>query len=112
VTIGAQKLKGKTAAFKVTHKGKTVAQKAFEIKNNQESQTFKFYLPATDKGVQRYNIVLTPVDGETNLHDNQKTVFVEVLEKRIRIVVAAYAPHPDIAAIKEPLAAHPEDKLS
>lgn len=112
VTIGAQKLKGKTAAFKVTHKGKTVAQKAFEIKNNQESQTFKFYLPATDKGVQRYNIVLTPVDGETNLHDNQKTVFVEVLEKRIRIVVAAYAPHPDIAAIKEALANHPEYKLS
>ena len=112
VSIRAQKLKGQPAILKVNHKGKTIARQAFDIKNNQKQQTFKFYLPATEKGVQAYEVVLPPLPGETNLHDNQKTVFVEVLEKSIRIVVAAHAPHPDIAAIKEALANHPEYKLS
>lgn len=112
VSVRAQKLKGQATVLKVNYKGKTIARQAFDIKNNQEQQTFKFYLPATEKGIQTYEVLLSPLAGEANLHDNQKTVFVEVLEKSVRIIVAAHAPHPDIAAIKEALANHPEYKLS
>lgn len=112
VNIQAQKFKGKSDVIKVNYKGKTIAQQAFNIKGNQDHQTFKFYLPATEKGIQAYQVVLPPLEGEVNVLDNQKTVFVEVLEKTVKIVVVAHAPHPDIAAIKEALADHPEYKLS
>ncbi|HET8574456.1 MAG TPA: hypothetical protein VFL76_11385 [Edaphocola sp.] len=111
-SIRAQKLNGRAGIIKVTHKGKTIAQQNFNVKGNQDHQTFRFYLPATEKGIQAYQVVLPPLDGEVNARNNQKTVFVEVLEKTVKIVVAAHAPHPDIAAIREALANHPEYKLS
>jgi hypothetical protein len=61
---------------------------------------FDFQLDATDKGIQRYDVSVKPVEGESNKRNNAASIFIEVVEGKKKIVMIAPAPHPDIKALK------------
>ncbi len=61
---------------------------------------FDFQLEAKEKGIQRYDVTVTPISRETNLRNNSASVFIEVVEGRKKIVMIAPAPHPDIKVFK------------
>lgn len=61
----------------------------------------EFVLEAKRAGVQRYQVVLRPVEGEFTRANNTMDLFVDVLDGRQKILVLANAPHPDVAALKE-----------
>jgi hypothetical protein len=109
--IQAEKLAGQSGAIKIIHHQKIIQQQNFTIHNNFYNNSFRFYLPTDQKGLQQYSISVTPLSGEQNIENNQKDIFINVLEKNISIFIAASAPHPDIAAIKEALSHNPEYKI-
>lgn len=61
---------------------------------------FEFLLDATNTGLQRYDLSVTPVDRETNLKNNRATVFVEIVEGKKKILLVSPSPHPDIKALR------------
>jgi hypothetical protein len=61
---------------------------------------FDFLVDATEKGIQRLDVLVEPVKGESNRKNNRASVFVEVVEGRKKILLIAPAPHPDIKAIR------------
>lgn len=61
---------------------------------------FDFQLYAKEKGIQRYDVSVRPIAGETNLRNNNSSIFIEVVEGKKKIVLIAPAPHPDIKALK------------
>ncbi len=61
---------------------------------------FDFRLDATEKGLQRIDVVVEPLGQESNKKNNRASVFVEVIEGRKKILVIAPAPHPDIKALR------------
>lgn len=61
---------------------------------------FDFLIDATEKGMQRLDVLVEPVKGESNLKNNRASVFVEVVEGRKKILLIAPAPHPDVKAIR------------
>jgi len=61
---------------------------------------FDFLADAKDKGIQRLDVVVAPVAGESNLKNNRSSIFVEVVEGSKKILVIAPAPHPDIKALR------------
>lgn len=72
---------------------------------NKDSQNksfldFDFQLDATQKGIQRYDVLVRAVAGETNIRNNAASIFIEVVEGKKKIVLIAPAPHPDIKALK------------
>ncbi len=59
-----------------------------------------FELNATEKGLQRIDVVVEPLVQEANKKNNRASAFVEVVEGRKKILVIAPAPHPDIKALR------------
>lgn len=110
--VKAQKLSGKTGRLQVLHGGKQIAGESFNITGNDYNRSFRFYLDASQKGLQKYSLVLPVEEGEQNTNNNRRDLFVEVLEKKVNILVAAAAPHPDIAAIQAAIKEQPEYKMT
>jgi hypothetical protein len=61
---------------------------------------FEFLGEAKEKGIQRLDVAIEPVSGESNLRNNRASIFVEVVEGRKKILVIAPAPHPDIKTLR------------
>ena len=106
IQIEAARLSGKNFTCTI-FKG---AEKLFSQQVNINSNNFSFeiqtLLEAKQKGIQRYTIALSRIDGEITYANNVKDVFVDVVDGKQKILILADAPHPDIAAIKNALEAN------
>ena len=100
VSVQARKLNGKKSSLSISHNGKTIETKAIEITGDNFFKSFSFQLKAEKPGIQRYSILLNPVEGEFTKSNNQQDIFIEVLDSRQKILILAAAPDPDIAAIR------------
>lgn len=103
VSLSANILKGKKATIKLLGNNKVIAQKEVLISNDSYRKSVKFNVEAEKVGKRRYRLVVEPVAGETNFENNIRNIFIDVLDSRQKILILAYAPHPDIGAIKQSL---------
>lgn len=71
------------------------------IFNKEAIITKEFVIEATKTGVQHFRVQVNVISGEYTTSNNYKDFFVEVLDSREKILLAAYAAHPDIAALKQ-----------
>lgn len=78
--------------------GKRVTQK--KNSGNNLVLDFDFHLDASQKGLQRIDVVVEPLGQESNKKNNRASAFVEVIEGRKKILLIAAAPHPDIKALR------------
>ncbi len=97
--IAIQHLPDQGVTVSIYKNGSLISQ---QKKNTEKKSllTFDFLTEAKDKGVQRLDVVVTPVASESNLKNNRASIFVEVVEGRKKILVIAPAPHPDIKAMR------------
>lgn len=65
---------------------------------NQRFQT-DVLLSADEVGMHRYQVRLSPVNGEDNIYNNTEDFFVEILESRQKILLLTESAHPDIFAL-------------
>ncbi len=101
----ADHLKGKATRVSVMHKGKEVAAKDIGINSDPMVGEVPLLVKAEESGIQRYTVVLRPVEGETTTANNTQDIFVDVLDDRRKVLVLARAPHPDVAAIRAAMGA-------
>ncbi|MCB0487017.1 MAG: VWA domain-containing protein [Cyclobacteriaceae bacterium] len=82
----------------VYRKGKLIAR---DQKNSggRSLIDFDFQIDASEKGLQRLDIVIDQVSGERNKKNNSASAFVEVVEGKKKILLVASAPHPDIKTL-------------
>lgn len=89
----------------VTHFGgsgsRLIGEQSINIDKEDFFQTVEFTLEAKEPGVQRYRFTLSPVAGEISTVNNSREIFIDVLDGRQKILILAYAPHPDISALKQ-----------
>lgn len=94
-----QGLQNQEVVVSVSKNGKSIST----LQKNSADKSFldfDFQLDATEKGIQRYDISVKPVDAESNKRNNAASVFIEVVEGKKKIVMIAPAPHPDVKAMK------------
>ena len=65
--------------------------------------TREIILDADRPGVQRYRIAVSTIGNEVSTANNQRDIFVDILDARQQILILAEAPHPDIAALRQAL---------
>ena len=108
VDIAAQNCNGNNTSlnvYKVDNDGtQRLQQYPLNIDNNDFFRTREIILDADQSGVQRFRISLAGVSGEVTTENNVKDIFVDVLDARQKILIAANSPHPDITAIKQSIA--------
>ena len=83
--------------------GGTVANASVHISSDKFDRAVSFTLKADRAGLHHYIITVPPAEGEQNVVNNRKDVFVEVVNEKKNVLIAANAPHPDINAIREAL---------
>lgn len=81
------------------HKGRTIDQQTKDT-GDDTFITYDFQVQADEQGIQKYDLAVDVVTGETNVRNNRATIFVEVVEGKKKIVIVAPSPHPDIKALR------------
>ena len=115
VTANATNFKGHDMNVIVKMDGADVENIVVPVTSNRFSKTFDFNIDSGDEGVKNIEIFLTPVEphGRASLQRDvarpvttTRRVFINVTDKKYRVLCVAGAPHPDIAAIKSALDDH------
>jgi hypothetical protein len=101
--VVATRCNGYNGNVQITEAGNTYGSSAIYIPSERYDRSIGFTIKAGSPGLHHYTITAPPAEGETNIANNRRDVFIEVVESRKRILIAAAAPHPDVAAIRAAL---------
>lgn len=107
VTLRASHLKGRQANLIVSCDGRQLFSKSIAYSDNDFTTTETVTLTANKPGLKKYTITVTPCAGEASTANNTRTIAVEVLDGHEKIAILANAPHPDISALRQSIAANP-----
>ena len=101
VQVQAYQSKGETTQLSIAENGAKVKEQAIAINSGSFIKDVQFKVKANKIGIQKYTINVSTVKNEITVKNNSQTIFVEVIDGRQKILLAAAAPHPDLAAIKQ-----------
>ena len=104
VTANATNFKGHDMNVIVKMDGADVENIVVPVTSNRFSKTFDFNIDSGDEGVKNIEIIVE--NDAARPVTTTKRVFINVTDKKYRILCVAGAPHPDIAAIKSALDDH------
>jgi len=98
----------------VNQNGAKVQQQSIAISGNSFVKIIPVKLHAGKVGIQKYTVQLTALQNEITTKNNSQTFYVEVIDGRQKVLLAAAAPHPDLAVLKEAVSLnkHYEAKLA
>lgn len=91
---------GKEVEVELVNRGKILRRKRYRINNEKGFEQVEFIVEAQKKGYQKFTINVKSLDGEFSKENNSKSVYVEVIEGKEKVLLVANAPHPDIKAIR------------
>lgn len=82
-------------------KGDTiVVEKKVQLKKAGVQEVI-FYLEEDVLGMQKYQLHVTPLEGEITGENNTRNVYVEIVDYKEKVLVYASAPHPDVKLMKK-----------
>ncbi len=83
--------------------GSTLGSQTFSINGTPFDRSVSFTLTAGKAGLYTYLLQLPVLAGEANSVNNVRRLYVEVVDQKRKLLLAAAAPHPDVAALREAL---------
>ncbi len=103
ILVEADKCAGEKSELQVKKGNQVLFSKFLKFNGEKDFQRINLLLEAKEKGVQRYNVIVGPVNKETTVKNNNRDFFVEVFDTKQKILILNQSPHPDIAAFKHAL---------
>ncbi|SMC58622.1 hypothetical protein SAMN04488524_1323 [Pedobacter africanus] len=104
VQVQAFEAKGEETVLSVLENGKKIHEERVPINSAAFVKNVTVKLKAAKLGLQKYTVQLSPLSREASEKNNTQHFFVEVIDARQKILIAAAGPHPDIAALKQAIA--------
>lgn len=84
----------------IYHNQEKIAEKTISAPNEEGMTSEVFLIEAKEKGLQRYDVVVSSAVEENNTSNNRKSAFIDIVEGKKKILLIAPFPHPDIKAIE------------
>jgi hypothetical protein len=103
--IIAELCKGYSNSVVLKEGSEIVSSTPVSVNSDRYDRAVSFTVKAAKAGLHHYTLSLQAAEGEKNVANNRRDVFVEVVDEKKHILIAAAAPHPDVNALKEALAA-------
>lgn len=94
---------GYNNSIQITEAGNIITTSPVVINSTNYDRSVSFSIKASSPGLHHYIINIPVAEGEKNTVNNRKDVFVDVVNEKKNILIAAAAPHPDVKAIQEAL---------
>ncbi|MBL7717384.1 MAG: hypothetical protein JNL72_01005 [Flavipsychrobacter sp.] len=101
--IVASLCNGYSNSVQLTEAGNLAGSAPITVSSDRYDRSVSFSVRADRPGLHHYVIQAPVMDGEKNVTNNRRDVFVEVVDQKKNVLIAAAAPHPDLNAIKEAL---------
>lgn len=101
MVVNAFKSSGLSTTLTVMHGKEKLFNNDIRITSDNFTQTIAIKLNASQSGSQHYRISLAPVKKEISFVNNSADIFIDVLDARQKVLIAASAPHPDISALRQ-----------
>jgi hypothetical protein len=87
--------------------GKMIEKESFLIEGNPGNGFIDIQLSAQETGLKRYTFKLEPLEGEILNLNNEKSIFINVIDNQQNIQIVGRGAHPDIAALNRALQQNP-----
>ncbi len=100
IQLKANLLQGSQYLLEIVRNQQVVYSKQLVINAGRYLENIFTTLEATHSGLQHYRVRVTRLEGEISYDNNEKDIYVRVLEGKEKILLLYAAPHPDIAAIR------------
>ena len=101
--IVADLCKGYNNSVEIKEGENMLASVPVAVNGDKYDRSVSFTIKAAKAGLHHYIISIPEAEGEKNIVNNRRDVFVDVVEEKKNILIAAAAPHPDVNAIKDAL---------
>lgn len=104
IDVEAIQYEGERSKIQIIQGGKVIKEQ--EITYSQDDIDFKHLtvmMQASSIGFANYIIKVVSLEGESTLQNNSRSIFVEILNSRSKILFLASSPHPDVTVIKQVL---------
>lgn len=98
--VESQGMEGQTGKLDVIHNGSIVTSETWRTTGSSERTKLEFMLTAEATGLQKYTLRVAPTEGEYDTGNNQRTLYIDVLESRRIIACVGAAAHPDLGALR------------
>ena len=108
ILVSADKCTEKQAQIKITRKGANVYSQTIDLPENGTTRSVEVELTADLIGLQQYKVSLQHLDNESSYENNDAEFYIEVIDKRSKILILADAPHPDVGTIRSALKSNPD----
>lgn len=96
VGIAAEDFGTQNVKVSTTYEGKLVDQRELSIGSNAYYEEFNVELQASKPGVNTISVRIEPLEGESNVANNERYLTVEVLDSKKSVEIWAGSTHPDI----------------
>ncbi|MCF0058039.1 VWA domain-containing protein [Dyadobacter sp. CY356] len=100
VDIAANGLAGKSTTVSLKQGGRIISTQTVNIDRPTYFKSFDFTTSSNQKGVQHYTIELGNIQGESSARNNQRDVYIDIIDGRQKILLLALTPHPDVKALR------------
>ncbi|MEE9225221.1 MAG: hypothetical protein V3U68_03385 [Bacteroidota bacterium] len=112
VTIKSSGFGGERVELSLDEAGKVIDQQFLILKEGtQEYSTTLFFTPH-EEGMKKYTVRVSHLEGELTVQNNMRTVLVKVLKSKIKILLIAGAPSPDLAFLRRTLESDPNIQVT
>jgi hypothetical protein len=101
VQIQAFESEGSQAVLKVSQDGKVLQTQTIPINANPFVKTLPIKIKASKLGLQKYTLSLNTLPNEISTQNNSQHLFIDVIDAKQKVLIAAAAPHPDITVFKQ-----------
>lgn len=98
VFVEGYDMDGRETMLEVTLKGKVVAQEKITINSSRFFKKVPLQIKATKEGVNFFKVRLKPLANESSIANNTRTIAVDVIKNKEKILLLAPSPHPDLGA--------------
>ena len=105
VSIRGPGFDGRRVDVRLRTEDEIIDQKTIPIPSSGLETSIRFYFAPENQGFQKMVAEVSPLDGEVTFENNRQTFYVKVLKSRLRVLLLAAAPSPDLAFVKRILSA-------
>lgn len=93
--------KGRNIKITVSEDESVLSALSVSPKSNRQYFSIPLMLRAQKKGLHAYTVKIESLPGEFSVLNNTRTIYIEVLDSKQKILFLARGPHPDIAAMRQ-----------
>lgn len=101
ISAEAYQSSGASTVLTVADRDRTLFSRPINITSGEYRITVPVLLSASRKGTQKYTVSLSPISSELSRTNNTQTIFVEVIDGKLKVLIVANSPNPDLTALKQ-----------